>query len=1319
MKTKFPNNYFRSKCLKNSGLKASESFKIEVLIVSLILKSGVKYLQMLSHLISYLSKIKILGLRQSKLRNKLICSNLTISLIYLLFLVFQESLAYTNRVEIFPTTESFTQHKYRLVWPTIGGSRYEVEETTNLIDWYTGYAVVATGPVQQMIFKAGNVSRFYRVKTFDEQAPMIKKRYPADGAFSVKRFSDIEIEIDDASGIDTNSITLVISTLGRYTLANKNLMYKAGVLKWLNDGSTSIGGWGSNVTVTVILADVFGNSTTNEWQFTLEREPKTVTNLFVFGSPQALMCGQRIEKAPTSALLYGYGVKPMVTSSSSWVIKSVNSNSVIISYSESAPDITKGTYICNLTPVTADEIFYRRVTGVRNDMSGRVMTLYTENVPLEKFIESGSVSISSDSMLYELDTNNVIIKAISSSFSFGNIGLDLSGIKLYEYSGISISFDEAKWFYRPNVKLALDFYWYSLQRIYFGVDGPMNTVVVPRLTFSYEKTDDRSFDLFSKRHVIFVGSIGPVPIWLDFKFLLKAEVGYSVGGAISAAIGFTQQTDLGFYMEYDKNSSPNLACGPTIKIYPLEMVPFSYDIGAGFSAYAKLVPQLDFLVNSVAGLYVNIDPGLELNGRAEIVDGQFKSNIGLIANADLNIGLSVVGVDQEKLPSLAPINIFRKEWMLQYPSESSLKIKVQPRSVVARVNDSVCFSVDAESKEQISYQWYYNEIPIPGMTHRDFIIDPVKETDVGVYHVVLKSGKETIRSSNAVLTVYSGNGPIKVSRPIIVPGVENTIILSNKYSWAEYELFLERGDIYNISITNIQGRDFKPLIILNSPVGESLNSSISNMIGYVSDTGTYKLLALDLAGEHAGSFGLVPVIFHSYQVPLGDSPLTNDISTIGFINVHSFNTSSNALFFAVVLPCQQSKLFNPKMKLFTADGGFVYESEKSDWLFGAECIPWISSKNGTYYLLVYEDGFDSVGKYIISLAKPFDGDSSTYRAKEIKSGEVVRSAINNAGEFNFYTFEIKEEHEPCIMVALNTNKSVNFMPKMLLTYSNEVSAVSGNYAEGFSTIEFADLKSGRYTLTLFDYGMNDIGEYIITMVRPLGFDVSDEDSGEIDNGAIKMGMIEQPGDMDRFTVYLSESDWYYVVVSPYQTNKLWPKVRLYGPGGELRGYGYGSESFKVAEIYGRTEKPGLYSLIISDIEYTSTGNYLVSFIKSSGLINADLDSKNAAINEIITGKIEPAIDIDRYKISLTAGSNYWFCVSPKNDSKISPVMSFHVPDGSLAWQTNIIGSITNIYPLSGFNNFSYTAPLSGEYTVFIYDSTRTKIGEYTFVCEQR
>ena len=664
--------------------------------------------------------------------------------------------AQTNQAVIFPGD---TAQSLKLVWPATPGLRYTVQQSTNLKSWATapGYPATAFGPAQQMPFSTTNKTAFFKVNQLDDQPPVIVSQYPTDGGFAVPRFSNLTLQLSDATGIATNSIRLTVGSLGTFALTNAQLTFSNNLLTFINGGSIPLGAWGTNVQVTLIVADTLGNTGTNTATFSLEVQPQVVTNLFVFGSPHAQRTGQLVGNIPTRALALQSGPLPMVAGDP-WTLALVETNRIELTYTNTAPGFSNNTYVCNLTPATTNEIFYRKIISVSDNPGGKRLTLYTTNVSLAEMLPSGSATLSPNSVIYQL-TNNVILPALAYSgvIPLGSIGMDTSPT-LYNAGGVTLSLQQAKFLYTPTLSLSFVTSNSTLTRFAADLSGPLQMAVIPQLTIAGTLSDTKDFDIYSHKVLVYVGQAGVVPVWLDFNLGVSAEVGYTLAANATLTTGIRQNANLAFGVDYVKDRYPLLQGTPSLTLDPLQIVPFTFVVNGSASAYATIIPQLDVRVESLAGLYANVDPRVGVAGNANFLNGQLtNADFTLTANADLNVGLSLIGVGNVD-PPLATFNLFNYSWSTNYPPPA-LTINTQPQSQTVRVGSAVSFSVDAAAPSPIAYQWYFNSVPIPGQTTRTLLLSSVITNFSGNYQVRLTAGSLTTNSAIAQLTVIPTNIP--------------------------------------------------------------------------------------------------------------------------------------------------------------------------------------------------------------------------------------------------------------------------------------------------------------------------------------------------------------------------------------------------------------------------------------------------------------------------------------------------------------------------------------------------------------------------------
>ncbi|MBK9140509.1 MAG: SUMF1/EgtB/PvdO family nonheme iron enzyme [Verrucomicrobia bacterium] len=186
--------------------------------------------------------------------------------------------------------------------------------------------------------------------------------------------------------------------------------------------------------------------------------------------------------------------------------------------------------------------------------------------------------------------------------------------------------------------------------------------------------------------------------------------------------------------------------------------PFHYELNGAATATVRLVPKLDLRVNSLAGLWVNVDPRLEASGSARVVNHELESaQWRFAALADLNAGLSVIGVKDQDLPRLEPIRLFTWEKTEVYPA-TELRIHRPPQSLTVTEGQSATFSVDATANRPLTYQWFRGVVPVFSRPARLgdprlLVLNPVMPGDAGEYWVRVRAGDQVADSPRATLTV--------------------------------------------------------------------------------------------------------------------------------------------------------------------------------------------------------------------------------------------------------------------------------------------------------------------------------------------------------------------------------------------------------------------------------------------------------------------------------------------------------------------------------------------------------------------------------------
>ncbi|MCH7225023.1 immunoglobulin domain-containing protein [Haloferula sp. A504] len=662
----------------------------------------------------------------------------------------------------------------RVVWSTEPGIRYEIQESTTLEpdSWTTvaGFPTEAEALAQQHAFEMSGNRRFFRVAELDEQPPELVELSPGNGAFGVGRFNSVTVELADRTGIDPDLISLSIDGGPAITLADPALSLVDGALVYDLEGETALGGYGATITFSLAVADFLGNSTAYDWSFELEREVEVVPDLFVFGSPAAVRAGQKLAGlAATVAARFGGPVR-MNEPPTEWTIDSVDAGTVVVAYtSVVAPTFSVGQKISNLAPARLEEIFYREVTAVAVDETAKTVTLQTTDLELADLMPEGSFTFGEDAELLEFDEDGNLVAMRSLTIELPSIGADFSGSTVYpvdegDDSNIEVTLPEARALFYPSVTLALETRAGEVERFSARAEGRFDLAVVPQLTISDSYSKEFSKELW--RHGFWVWTaVGYVPVGVEIAASITANASIQVGAEAVFTTGFRQTASMGMEGVYVKNGSPEVEWDRWFQLNPFQQVPFTYTITGNGGASVSLVPQIDVRLYGAAGLYLNVDPRLELSGSATMIDGAITEASWLLGGyADVNAGLSLIGFDAGSLPSLPPFRFFTREWGDSFSAQPTPpQISSHPKSTDISAGDTLRLDVAVDSGFSYTVCWFHNDQRLI-QTGNTLTVSNARLEHSGEYRALVKGdgeGAPEVWSEVARVGVFPDGDPLE------------------------------------------------------------------------------------------------------------------------------------------------------------------------------------------------------------------------------------------------------------------------------------------------------------------------------------------------------------------------------------------------------------------------------------------------------------------------------------------------------------------------------------------------------------------------------
>lgn len=176
------------------------------------------------------------------------------------------------------------------------------------------------------------------------------------------------------------------------------------------------------------------------------------------------------------------------------------------------------------------------------------------------------------------------------------------------------------------------------------------------------------------------------------------------------------------------------------------------------------------------------------------------------------------------------------------------EITRQPQSQLAAVGDTVTFDVAVDAFPPLFYQWFKNDVEIPGATLATFTLTSVTEADAGSYGVRVSNFAGSVDSVGAVLTIAQR-----------VPGVFNTGVDDAGVSLASgtidphYKLIQSADTAFpgpNALVLNDSGFPIPPWLANDEAskwIAPQANQGVGNNLGDYTYRTTFDLTGFDPA----------------------------------------------------------------------------------------------------------------------------------------------------------------------------------------------------------------------------------------------------------------------------------------------------------------------------------------------------------------------------------------------------------------------------------------------------------------------------------------
>ena len=645
----------------------------------------------------------------------------------------------------------------RLGWEAVPEKTYQVMATPDLVtpSWtnLTPAGVSFSNVLASSTVPTGAGKQFFRIAQPDLDPPEISALVPASNAVAVATNAAVYITLADATGINTQSLVLSIAGW-------TNMVHSSPYLSWSNDTvvftpPAVLGGPGGTISNSLTIADTLGHTLSNYiWTFELKRTPETAGEFLALTAPASS------KRTASGRLRTLPNVKPKDGSPSLQIVD-VTSNAVVFSYEGTPPTISNGT---RLVSFDAAHPFYRAVVSNAVDAGQLRITAWTEDISLTNLLSSGSfAAVQFTPADPGLSVRGVDVGANLLHAEFGD---DLGGTVLYEHPNLKLWLPECNWALTADVDVAAAIGWGGLESFDASARSELIIHIKPEALFYAAVEGGDEFPLVEPISKVFGGMIGPVPVWIEVIVELNAGYEYNASVAGNAHTVVDMGKELEFTVQMRQNQWTHGFRNPPIV---LEAEPITWQLEG--DAYAKVYvqPKLTVLAYSLAGLWADVVPYTELEGRFQLNPLQYDWALYFGLSSTLGIESRVWSDNWGEKPEW---NLYNERWPLwstNYPDPSAAPVFSGsfPNRTVP-LDGNLILSGWASGIPESQYRWYFNGFRIVGATQPEYAIRQAYAGHAGTYVVRAYNDAGSVQTSCTV-TVTSNALPAS-SGMVLIPG---------------------------------------------------------------------------------------------------------------------------------------------------------------------------------------------------------------------------------------------------------------------------------------------------------------------------------------------------------------------------------------------------------------------------------------------------------------------------------------------------------------------------------------------------------------------
>ena len=633
---------------------------------------------------------------------------------------------------------SVASNNLHIAWNAYPGKSYVIQSATNLTGaWSNSSSFVATSNSVRTAFPMTANARFFRVVKLDTEGPEIVQSSPINGGIAVSRRSAVQMLLYDATGVNTNSISVTLGTNAPVTLSDPRLTFATNLLTYLPATNEFLGTNGQFVSARLSAADLLGNQTTNAtWTFQLELAPVMATNIYFIGA------------GPPGCNL---------------TLLSTNGNAFTFSYSGLSSCLSTGLHLVDTNLLTG---YTRTVVAFTEYPSSNTVVVTTRPTKLAELFQAASVNTGGFVDLSPQPRARSWFGTGSTDYDGGidfNYQLDLERV-LFQSGPLLVEITANSYLnLSGRLEASANFWLLRLREFQAHITANADLRLEARVVASGDYSDEDEMRIFGPIRKQFGMMVGFIPVTGELVFELEAGYEVNIEGTaeISGGIEAKKEYKIGARWDEANGWSPILNNPAT----EMEFLGPTWQVESSSDCRIFVRPKLSLYVYSTAGLVGDFEPFVVGEGRVQLNPPCFEGSVA--GGLDAHLGIDLKFWDDKwdeafgELPDkefnlIPPIEFWQTNSCLSNPV-----IVLQPQNQSVLEGQTAEFTVEATGGE-LTYQWQRDGLDltedgrITGVTNSVLQIANVNSNDLGGYSVVVANEYGTTNSAIAELTSYSG-----------------------------------------------------------------------------------------------------------------------------------------------------------------------------------------------------------------------------------------------------------------------------------------------------------------------------------------------------------------------------------------------------------------------------------------------------------------------------------------------------------------------------------------------------------------------------------